>query len=179
MGQRNPPEDQHSQVDLKDLIRLFLSNHRFLHEYRLQKLIYLAELLSLNADEDRITKAQFKPYMYGSYSEDVASELKDLNSEVKTSIDMQHGNMTLAYHGEGLEPPEDIDDEIVDLVKEISQAAMNKSNEELAQWSKETWLYQNTEYGTPMNFFRYFQGEKDTLREDVEAEFPELLEFCS
>lgn len=159
-------------MDLESLIKYILSQHRFLHEYRLQKLVYLSELVSQFEDYGRITDAEFKPYMYGAYSDDISDSLSDLASDedVNTSPDMWHGELTTAYHWEGSSPPEIEEKELLDRVIEV---ARSKSNDELATWSKDTWLFEETDFGEAMDFSDI---EKEQLIEDLKDEFPDFFE---
>jgi hypothetical protein len=87
---------------------------------------------------------------------------------VKRSVDSRHGETTTAYKwggDEGLEIPES------DLIDEIIQVSKRKSNEELANWSKETTPFEETPFGETMNFSEY---DDERLIEDVISEFPEL-----
>lgn len=160
-------------MELEDLIKYILSEHRFLHEFRLQKLVYLVELTSQCHNEDTLTDAEFKPYMYGAYSEDISNKLDNIDSGIRKSVDKRHGELTNAYHWEGSEGPS-VEDS--DLIDRVIQAVRSKSNDELASWSKETGLFENTPYGEPMKFSDYYDEEKERLRQDLRKEFPELLE---
>ena len=157
------------EIQLKQLIKGFLSKHDFLHEYRLQKLIYLAELFWLEDNESRLTDANFKPYMFGSYSEDISVMLEELQGEVRTTVDMRHGKLTTAYHGDNIDMPDDV----AEIVEEVCSMAGDKSNEDLATWSKNTHLYQETNYGDLMNFQDYLERYKETEESDVSSEFGE------
>lgn len=155
-------------VSLREIILAFLEEHRFLHEYRLQKLVYLAELLSIKNSGQRLTNAEFKPYMYGAYSKDVSKALEDLESEaeVPTFVDSRHGKVTKAFKGRGEKT--DLDEGTLSIVDSVVNITRRKSNEELADWSKSTWLFENTPYGDNMDMLKYETNFTDKLEEDLE-----------
>lgn len=159
---------------LKQAIKGFLNKYEFLHEYRLQKLIFMADLLSVEKREERITEADFMPFMYGSYSEDIGDALEELEEEgdIRAKADMHHGKVTTAYFGEDINEDE-ISSEIEDIVTEVHDVTKDKSNEELANWSKETWLYNNTPYAEKMDFEEYQRRiDSGILESDIETNFP-------
>lgn len=162
-------------VDLEDLLVGFLSNYDFLHEYRLQKLVYAAELLHAEEEGgDPLVGAGFKPYMYGSYSERVADTLDAIDSrrDIVVRPDFHHGKRTDAYRFDGGDTP-DLPDHAEDIVDRLHEATKSVTNEELAEWSKESWLYRETDYDEPMDFAEYAakvdEGEIDS---DIESRFP-------
>mgnify|MGYP006926899322 CR=1 FL=1 len=61
---------EEAEVNTEELLVGFLSNYDFLHEYRLQKLAYAAELLHAEESDDNspLVGAGFQPYMDVSYS---------------------------------------------------------------------------------------------------------------
>lgn len=164
-----------NRVDgLKEIIKGFLEKYRYLHEYRLQKLIYIAELVSLLEQDERLTSLRYKPYMYGSYADNLPDALEDLQSEIDTKTDLHHGEVTTAYLGKGVKA--DLTSETQDIIDRVHQVTASKSNDELGEWSKETFLYQSTEYGKPMRFHRILQQSNEKIRAELENEFPELFQ---
>lgn len=144
--------------ELQQLIEGLLEKHNFLHEYRLQKLVYLAELLyAQRTNGESLTKANFKPYRYGAYSEDVKRALKDLSKqpEIKAEHKRKYGNDTCTYKPNNLDKdhPEHIQ-KLVDIVVNLSR---NVSNDELANWSKSTYLFDKTDYDDIMDFSEYIE----------------------
>lgn len=164
------------EVTLEDVLVGFLSKYDFLHEYRLQKLVYAAELLYAEEnDGEQLVNAEFKPYMYGSYSERLAETLDNLDTheDIVARPDVHHGKRTEAYKftgaGDGGLP-----ENVGNLVQRLHEATKSMTNEELAQWSKESWLYQETDYDTPMDFDDYAEKEdRGEINSDIESEFPE------
>jgi len=170
-------EPQNSaKISLEELIKGFLRHNDFLHEFRLQKLIYLAELISLKENQERLSNANFKPYMYGAYSDDINDALEELEPELDTSSDLQHGKITTVYKGSKDEA--DLPKEIDKIIQRISETVNSNKipNEELGSWSKETWLYENTPFGEPMDFSDYWSLSGNRLSEDIQKKFPELIE---
>lgn len=166
------PTNDETQEDIKRIIRELLERYDFLHEFRIQKLVYLADLVSKIERGERLTEADFKPYMYGSYSEEIRDTLQELEEEVPNEPDYQYGNVTTKYTGSGGGETVSSDD-IEEIIERVKKATSGWSSEELGDWSKESWLYENTDYGSDMNFDRI-----ESLREEIAAElnekFPEL-----
>ncbi|MFC5365796.1 SocA family protein [Salinirubrum litoreum] len=154
-------------VSLDEVIRGFINTNEYLHEYRLQKLVYLAELLSLrDRDWIRLTTADFKPYMYGAYSDELSERLDELKHEFSTKADTHHGKVVTAYTSPDSDP--NLDDDILKLIEEANQMVRNGrfSNEELAEWSKSTLLYEYFPFGEKMDFSKYGEN-KERLSKDL------------
>lgn len=165
-------QETSGRTDTRDIIRAFLEEHEHgVHEFRLQKLIYLLELV-LAQENERATDLDYKPYMYGSYSEELGDELEKMkrDTNLTTKADYQHGKVTTKYFPSGEEP--DIEEDLREKIKKIS-SEVDMKNEDLGQWSKETKLYKETEYGTEMNFNDF--SEED-FEEDVLEHFPEIVD---
>ena len=164
-------------VEIEDVIQAFLQEHDYLHEFRLQKLIYLAELVHGQLEENRLVEdVEYKPYMYGSYSEDVSDKLEDLDDELESLPDYQHGKMTKRYIASD-ESLGSIEDEIAkEIIKAVSDVTSSKRSVDLEKWSKSTSLYEETPYDQPMNFE---DMDTEDFVEDVLNEFPELEEKFS
>lgn len=167
-----------TEVDTEELLVGFLSNYDFLHEYRLQKLAYAAELLHAEESDNNIplVGVGFKPYMYGSYSESVAETLDGIDSreDVVVRPDFHHGERTEAYRFTDEGDTGDLPQHAEDIVDRLHEATKSATNEELAEWSKESWLYCETEYDEPMDFEEYGQKvDDDEIDSDIEAAFPE------
>ena len=163
--------EQYEPEDLKEVIREFLGHYSYLHEFRIQKLVYLLDLLSTLENNHRITDADFKPYMYGSYSEDIRDTLGELSSEIETELDLQHGEITTKYLGNS--DGGAVRQETKELIERVVETADGEKNTDLGKWSKDTWLYKSTEYGRQMNFERLKSKRRDII-EDLGDQFPDL-----
>lgn len=171
------------KISLKNIIQGFLLNSNFLHEFRLQKLVYIADLVSKVKREDsqRLTNADFRPYMYGSYSEELGKTLNKLKeeNELPHKRDRQYGKITTVYLGSqhpSMSPNEmqvQLQEGEKEIIEAVSQATKGWSNDELGEWSKDSWLYENTSYGEEMNFDRLDQA-KHKVREELVQTFPSL-----
>lgn len=154
-------------VSLDEVIRGFIETNEYLHEYRLQKLVYLAELLSLrDRGGNRLTNADFKPYMYGAYSDELSERLDELKHEFGTKADTHHGKVVTAYTSPDSDT--DLEGETLGLIKKVNEIVRDGrfSNEDLAEWSKSTLLYQGTPFGEEMDFDDYGDN-KDRLKQDL------------
>ncbi|AAV47143.1 unknown [Haloarcula marismortui ATCC 43049] len=154
--------DKDPPVSLQEVIKAFLQTHQFLHQYRLQKLIYLAELMYREKHEGRpLTEAEYKPYMYGAYSEDVDDTLSELRGDPEVKAENQHRyrNSKTTYKGEieDLDIPSDVED----LVEVVTNMTRRMSSDDLAQWSKSTYLFDETDYNDEMEFEKYLSAIRE------------------
>lgn len=163
-------EEELDSVELEELIRGFLSKKRYLHEFRLQKLVYIAELVATLEHGDRLTDADYKPYMYGTYSEDLRNSLNEMESELSTEPDLQYGKVTTKYLS--CDAPE-LDKKVEKIINRVDNATSGWSSEDLGDWSKESWLYENTQYGDSMDFDRVHPARKSVVTE-LQETFPDL-----
>jgi len=166
------------EVKPEDIIQEFLRHNRFLHEYRLQKLIYLLELLSIEENGERVTNLEFKPYMYGSYSEELSNTLEKMirEDEVEIQPDMHRGKVTKAIMQKE-DSDNDIPQDIRERISKVQNSIEKISNDELANWSKNSWLYKNTDYDDEMEFIDYSHLiSSDKSQSDIRRRFPELVE---
>lgn len=175
-------EENGADHDLQSVFRDFLRHNHFLHELRVQKLVYLADLVSKLTRGERLTDADFKPYMYGSYSEDLRNTIESSREELPTGKDRHYGNVTTVYYGGKNEKgrlsgefdePDIPDKEVQQIIEAVLEAVDGWRSEELGEWSKESWLYENTPYEEEMDFDRLEHVEEKAKEELVDA-FPEL-----
>jgi uncharacterized protein YwgA len=165
--------DQAERADfeeLKEVIKEILRQLNFAYNYRLQKLVFYGDIWCLQNYGKRLTDASFKPYNYGSYSEDVADALDGLakDGEIEYEKTMKPDGPTRKYqnHPEGGK----LSSAKKEIIKQILDETAGLSTEELAQFSKQTWLFNNTEEGEPMDFEFY--------AENVVLSGPEVEGLC-
>jgi len=154
-------------ADLDEVIRGFLSRNKYLHEFRLQKLVYLAELLAVQEQEERLTDADYKPYMYGAYSEDVADTLSDMKPDAATKATTHHGKLVTAFVEPDKNP--ELDGTVEEILDRVHERVKDTRipNDDFGEWSKESWLYKNTPFDHRMNFLRYRDEASDALGQDL------------
>lgn len=157
--------------EIQQVIKEFLSKYRYLYEIRIQKLVYYGELYCLENYDRRLTDAEFKPYMYGSFSETVRQALHDL--DIPTEEARRNGNKTVKYLSYGVDGGE-LEPAKKKIISRVHQLTKNESTESLAKMSKESWLYQNEEFDEPMDFERFLKEGKSG--EFFDPESPELDE---
>lgn len=186
----NPESGESGVVPVDDVVRGFLSHYNFLHEFRLQKLVYLADVIYKIASGDRLTNADFTPYMYGSYSEDLHKTLEELekNEAIPTEPDWQYGKTVTKFLGEknpkvnsesspykidgGLDRPER------ELIEGIFQALEGVSSEDLGKWSKDTYLYENGDFGEDMPFEDLnVEKNKNQVKQELKELSPDFEEL--
>lgn len=179
LPQPNRTFEVDSDVKDKEVVKGFLERYRYLHEYRIQKLLYITEVVSVYERGKRLTEFDFKPYMYGAYSDNLPQLLERLaeDGEVKTKKDTHHGKKTTAYMSvdeSGKEISATLPKEVENIIERVHRATKSMSNEELAKWSKETWLYQEEGYGEPMDFGRLMHRSGREIEEELKQGFQNL-----
>lgn len=138
--------------ELKEVIMEFLSHYDYLHEYRLQKLVFYGELFCLQKYARRLTDASFIPHHYGCFSDDVRQALEELE-DVERELEFRDGHETHKYLH--YDPGGDLHPGKKELIKDIHEETKTLSNEQLAQVSKQSWLFRNTPKEEPMDFDFY------------------------
>lgn len=181
-GDMDQGEQQDGHHNLKSVFQEFLRRNHFLHEFRVQKLVYLADLVSKLKRGERLTDADFKPYMYGSYSEDLRNTINNSQDELPTGKDRHYGNVTTVFYGgktdkgrsaRVFEQPALQDEEAQEIIEAVLEAVDGWRSEELGDWSKESWLYENTPYDEEMDFDRLEEVD-EKVKEELVDTFPEL-----
>ena len=164
------PAERTDFEELKEILKEMLHQLDFAYNYRLQKLVFYGDIWCLQNLGKRLTDASFKPYNYGSYSDDVADALDELveEGEVEYEKVMKSDDPTREYqsHPEGGK----LSSAKKEIIKQILEETAGLSTEELAQFSKQTWLFNNTEEGEPMDFEFY--------AENVVLSGPEIEGLC-
>ena len=141
--------------ELKEVIKEFLSYMDFAYNFRLQKQVFYGELWCLNNYGKRLTDADFKPYFHGSFSEDIETALEEMRADGEVeyvNVEKQDG-WTFEYKrhetGGRLSPGKK------EIIKEIYGEVRGLKSKQLAQLSKQNWLFRDTEMGESMDFDRY------------------------
>jgi uncharacterized protein YwgA len=166
---------------IKVVVREFLSKYQYLYEKRIQKLVFYGEIYCLINFGSRLTNANFKPYMYGSFSEDIREALAELDNEgVQTEEVLINGKWVTKYIGEEVDGG-NLPAPLAAIVDAVHQQTRSQSTEELAKFSKQNWLFEQTDYGDLMDFDEFAEkldNDIDTTRYsdlDVGVEDDELI----
>lgn len=144
--------------ELKEIVKEILHQLDFAYNYRLQKLVFYGDIWCLQNFGKRLTDASFKPYNYGSYSDDVTDALDELveEGEIEYEKVMKSDGPTKKYLSH--EESGELSSAKKEVIKQILAETAGVSTEELAQFSKQTWLFNNTEEGESMDFEFYVEN---------------------
>ena len=136
---------------VKSVIKEFLvqSKHKELFETRIQKLVFYSEVYCVLYYRRRLTHAEYRPYMYGAFSRDVRIALNSLEG-VDKNKKIIHGDRTTGYSLE--ENSDSLNNDAKDIIGKVCEHVKHESTEELAQFSKDSWLFEETDYNHPMIF---------------------------
>lgn len=139
--------------ELVEVIKAFLDKYRGPTagpgKTRVQKLVFFGELYALHEYGYRLTDAEFRPYLHGSYAEEISDILDEADGIEE--FESQYSRSTQYRNSQ---PPR-ISAEKLKIVDEIWQTTKEMSDEALEFSSKGSWLYENTEFDTPMDFEEY------------------------
>ncbi|MFC7079283.1 Panacea domain-containing protein [Halorussus caseinilyticus] len=173
--------------ELKEIIKEFLNHLDFAYNYRLQKLVYYGEIWCLQTYGRRLTDATFKAHHYGSFSDDIADALEEMRNdeevEYETVVKPDGPTYEYSHHEDGgeLSPGKK------EIIEHIHNETNTMSTEDLAKFSKQTWLYQNTDEAESMDFEYYRDevvipqserervAERDGCRAESDADLREAL----
>jgi|GEM_PF-4663483 len=169
--------DDGAKARINDLIKGFLALDFYdgLHETRVQKLVFYTEVYVVAHYRMRATEASFRPYKYGAYSKDVRIQLENLTDVDRKRI-IRHGERTVEYSTESHSYEHEV---FSNLVEKVHQATKFKSTSELAQFSKDGWLFENTEYNQPMHFDEFASALDDhpNLEQELKSQLPEKVDL--
>jgi hypothetical protein len=142
-------------AEIEDVIKEILNAHSYIHEKRIQKLLFLADLYSIQTRGKRLIDADFKPYYYGVFSDKVSLALQTL-SNVKTAFtEAPDGSEVLTF----LRPEKPFRTGMSagdrKLIKLVLYVYRNQPTEMLADIGKHSLLWQSAEHGQPFDYAKY------------------------
>lgn len=165
---------------VKEVIREFVGQPEYgeLFETRIQKLIFYTEVYCILHYERRLTKAEYRPYMFGAFSPDVRHALNSLD-DIEKRRTIKNGNRTVAYSCG--ERSNQLDNDSKNIIRQTHLATRDKSTDELAQFSKDSYLFENTKYDTPMKFDEFAEAleQHPDIQKELKEQMPEKVEIYS
>lgn len=118
-----------------------------------QKILFYSDMYAVEKFGGRLTQADYKPMMYGAYSDHISEGLEKLASEredIITRTDLRDGNTDTSYIHLG-ETSFGIEDFVQDVLTRISDMTI----EELTEFSKMNYLYREADSGEILSFEEY------------------------
>lgn len=136
---------------IKPLLAYLIEQHDRILDERIQKVAFYAEAIYHREHGERLTDAEWRPFMYGMYSPDARralDDMKDNGAEIRHT--MNNGRRTVAYVNppEPAELPEDVGAFLDGAIEETRDVTTG----ELISWTKGTRLFQTTDFDTPADF---------------------------
>lgn len=164
---------------IQSVIREFLAHASpdELYETRIQKLIFFTEVYCVLRYRRRLTHAEYRPYMYGAFSRDVRDALESMD-DIRKRKTVIHGNRTTAYSLDDLDDYESpLNGGIERIIETVWEAVKDESTEDLAQFSKKSWLFEKTEYDHPMQFIEFNEAlrENPEIRSALKRQMPQKV----
>lgn len=171
MSQTQSKRIEEIRERVERVIKGFLSKDHYdgLFETRIQKLIFYSEVYTIVHYRRRVTEAVYRPYMYGAYSENVSDILSTMDG-VKRNRIIRHGNRTIQYSIKG---PISNDDSTSKIIDKVHKETKFTDTSDLAQFSKDSYLFENTKYDHEMQFEEF--AEALDAHPDIEKEHKQIL----
>ena len=97
--------------------------------------------------------------------------------DVPTQTVYRNGDETIKYLNKSLSGPHLENNAKLEILDRVHQRTRNQSTEELAQFSKNHWLFEHTNYESIMSFEKYLNYIQDLDEEDrslFDPEHPEI-----
>lgn len=158
--------------ELREVLLAFMDKYRGQHaapgKLRLHKFVFFGDLYSLHWYGGRLSDADFKAYDYGAFSEDIQALLSELEEVGEVQTTPSPSGRGKQYHN--TRPPK-LSREKQEIINEVWQNLRSISDDDLEQFSKGTWLYENTPYDEQMDWEAYREtiGTATQWREVVES----------
>jgi hypothetical protein len=181
MAPNNPPQlvgeaPSADDARLEDVIRYLLNHHTYLHEKRIQKLIFLADLHSIQSRGKRLVDADFKRYYHGVYSDRIALALQSLDG-VQTRPDVGlDGAATFVFlrpRKPLLTPTLGPEDEAI--LKEVLAAYKACTTDDLAEIGKTTVLWETAEFDQQLDYDAFLKDPSSRLPPQMKDAFEAAL----
>lgn len=157
--------------ELREVVLAFVDKFRGAQsgpgKTRLQKFVFFADVYGVHWYGSRLTDADFKTYKYGAFSAEVADALDHLH---ETGAIEEIDNEYDGTQYNALREPR-LNEEKREIIDEVWPHVMDLSRETLEQFSKGSWLYENTAFDTEMDWEAYeqFVGSPTKWRDVVES----------
>lgn len=158
------PDDEIERIQ-QVIKEFFIQGYDELFETRIQKLIFFTEVYCIYHYRMRMTQASYKPYMYGAYSRPISDALEGINDAVHRRKVVRNGNRTVIYSLEDESVDSGLPEPLKTIISRVYDETRGKSTDNLAQFSKDSWLFKKTEYNHPMDFEEFAEA----LDENPEA----------
>lgn len=113
-------------------------------EERIHRIVYLMDVYSICKKGMRVTNIDFCPFMYGMYSEELSDVIESIDFSTKKGLNDMIIVDKYIYPKKSF----DLDSETENTLRRVLNMTSNFTKEDLDNWSKETELYKETEYGT-------------------------------
>mgnify|MGYP006284491345 CR=1 FL=1 len=158
----------------KNILHEIISKHDYIHEFRIQRIVYLSDIIWYLKNNQRMTTFDYKFFKKGVFSSEMRNLLEELDErDIKTFSDFRVGNETYIYVER-----DDISCIENETVRETIELAIGVTKEvsasELDSWSKETVpdLY-------PRSLIIFENLDKDRVTNVTLDYFPELSNFIT
>lgn len=140
--------------NLEQLLIEFLRRHSYITDFRTQNITYLAELIYIErTGGKKLTDVTYRPYQYGVYSKQIDYELIKLYKKDTVVKKNKRASNARMYRLNSVEYT--TSENIKKLAKLILDLTKYKSDTEIKEWCKSTYLFKNTRYESEVDFSKY------------------------
>ena len=153
---------------LRDIIIYFAFKTKYLTEIRLTKLIYIAEIHSIEKFGRRLSEVNFLNYYYGPWSQEIsfAGEIisgGDILIEFDTTL---HGYDASFFRPNVDKTTISLSDGDISILDDVLNAWGFKKTPEIIEYAKSTFPYKNSEFGELINFDDHIEGSISMIVEN-------------
>lgn len=137
-----------------EVVREFLYQGDGLFPVKVQKLVFYADVYCTEKYGARLSTADFKPFMYGAYSEEIREALNKLKErpEIATKPGMRNGQVELKYYSS---TASELSNKLQNIVSEVLERTADWNVDDLTKFSKKNWLFAETDYDEVIEFGVY------------------------
>lgn len=158
-GMADPVGERSDMEELKEVVIEFLSKYEALYEKRIQKLVFYGEIYAIENYGERLTDADFMPYLFGPYSRRLHNVVEELTEDSRIG-ETREGQLFCQNDVEGGE----LSPEKKDLINQVHSETCRMTTDELVDFAKDTWFWQAFEEEEEIDFLVY--AEELALTED-------------
>jgi hypothetical protein len=161
---------------LDDVIRYLLNHHTYLHEKRIQKLVFLADLHSIQTRGKRLVDAKFKRYYHGVYCDRISLALQSLDG-VQTRPDIApDGSPGFVF----LRPKKPLGTPTLGpaeeaILSEVLAAYKGCTTDDLAEIGKATLLWKTAEFDQELDYEAFLKDPSSRLSPAMKDAFEGAL----
>lgn len=156
---RTEQPDKIVNKKLRDIIVYFTFKTKYLTEIRLTKLIYIAEIYSIEKFGERLSEINFLNYYYGPWSQEISFAGGMLSGD---DVLIEFDTTLHGYDASFFKPNVDkttisLSEGDISILDDVLNDWGFKKTPEIIEYAKSTFPYKNSEFGELINFDKHIE----------------------